>query len=187
MRKFRSAGNHAAQKRGAPPHAHVHEVGTSPEISSCGGMLVNSSGTWKPTSAKGSEVYVAHSRKEMASARSFKAALAKMYFRRKRNVYLRTGVRAAGAAAGTTMVVRRREIISLSRSLSSSGVRLRFNGSAGSDRNRARFLGDQHDQGVAIFGDSDGRAMPRSELFGNHGIERKRQKAAGRRDARSLE
>jgi hypothetical protein len=45
-------------------------------------MLVNSSVTGKPTSANGSEVYVTHNRNEIPRARSFKAALAKTYFRR---------------------------------------------------------------------------------------------------------
>src|SRR6266700_6222577 len=99
------------------------EVGTSPEISNWGGMLVNSSVTGKPTSANGSEVYVAHNRNEMPSARSFMAALARTYFRRKRITYLRTAVRTFATAAGSTEVVLRRENISLRRSLRSSGAR----------------------------------------------------------------
>src|SRR5216683_7083960 len=60
----------------------------------------------------------------MATARSFKPALAKMYLRRKPNVYLRSGVCACEIAAGRTMVARRRETISRNRSLKSSGERL---------------------------------------------------------------
>ena len=45
-----------AATRSVRARARAADVGTSPDISSWGGMLVNSSGTWKPTSAYGSAV-----------------------------------------------------------------------------------------------------------------------------------
>ena len=56
IRRFRSAAIMRRRNAERPRTRTCTEVGTSPEISSCEGMLVNSSGTWKPTSANGSEV-----------------------------------------------------------------------------------------------------------------------------------
>src|SRR4051812_33058239 len=47
----------------------------------------------------------------------------------------------------------------------------------------ARLFADDDRDGVCVFGDADGRAVSRAEVFRDHAVERERQKARGGRDA----
>src|SRR5579864_3113381 len=65
-----------------------------------------------------------------------------------------------------------------------SGQQIGFNGSRGGQGNRAGFFRDDDHDGVAVLGHSDSGAVPRAQLLGDHGIQRKRQEATGRGHAR---
>src|ERR1700722_8481154 len=119
----------------------------------------------------------------MASARSFRGALGKTYFRKNRIVYPGTLIRERLPARRCPDIGERG---GQDRSCSSPREYFRqavaeffwhqicLDRTRGSERNRSGFLRNDDHDGVAVLGNANGRSVARPQLLGNQGVQRER-------------